>query len=71
MDKLDNVFYFKYPHFFELSDPKEEDGFSKIAKEASRQVKKHNIKFIVLILSPMLWWGMRTKQGMCKGSLMQ
>jgi hypothetical protein len=44
----DNIFYLKYPHYFELSDPNEEDGFSKIVKEAARQVKKHNIKFIII-----------------------
>lgn len=43
-----NIFWLKYPHFFELSDPNEEDGFSKIAKAASRKVKKENIKLIVV-----------------------
>jgi len=44
----DNIFYLKYPHYFELSDPNEEDGISKIAKSASRKVKENNIKFIII-----------------------
>lgn len=44
----DNIFFLKFPHYFELSDPSQDDGFSVIAKEASRQVKKNNIKFIIV-----------------------
>lgn len=43
-----NIYYLKFPHYFELSDPTEEDGFSKIAKAASRKVKAEGIKFIVV-----------------------
>ena len=43
-----NIFWLKYPHFFEVADPNEEDGFSQIAKAASRKVKKEGIKFIIV-----------------------
>jgi RecA-family ATPase/5S rRNA maturation endonuclease (ribonuclease M5) len=43
-----NLFWLKYPHYFELSDPNEEDGFSKIAKAASRKVKKEGIKLVIV-----------------------
>ena len=48
MNKLDNVFYLKYSQYFELADPNEEDGLSKIAKSASRKVKREGIKFIIV-----------------------
>lgn len=48
MGEIDNIYYLKYPHYFELADPREDDGISKIAKEAARQVKKNNIKFIII-----------------------
>ena len=44
----DNIFYLKYPHYFELADPSEEVGISKIAQAAARKVKKNNIKFIII-----------------------
>ena len=44
----ENIFYLKYPHYFELSDPNEEDGISKIAKSAARKVIKNNIRFIIV-----------------------
>lgn len=43
-----NIFWLAYPHYFELADPNEEDGLSKIAKAASRKVKKEGIKFIIV-----------------------
>lgn len=43
-----NIFWLKFPHYFELADPNEEDGLSKIAKAAARKVKKEGIKFIIV-----------------------
>jgi RecA-family ATPase len=47
-DGLDNLHWVKFPHFFELADPKEEDGLSKFAKSLSKQVEKLSIGLIVL-----------------------
>lgn len=43
-----NIYYLQYPQFFELSDATQEDGFSKIAKDASRKVKNLGIKLIII-----------------------
>lgn len=43
-----NIFWMEYPHYFELADPNEEDGLSKVAKAAARKVKKEGIKFIIV-----------------------
>ena len=44
----ENIFWLKYPHYFELTDDSSEDGFSKIAKSAARKVKTNKIKFIII-----------------------
>ena len=43
-----NIFWLKFPHYFELIDTESEDGYSDIARAASRKVKKEGIKFIVV-----------------------
>jgi DNA-binding MarR family transcriptional regulator len=43
-----NIFWLKYPHYFQLSDDSSQDGFSEIAKAASRKVKKEGIKVIMI-----------------------
>lgn len=43
-----DIYWLRYPHYFELADPKEADGFSKIAKTAARQVKKLGIQLVIV-----------------------
>lgn len=43
-----NIFWLKFPHYFEIADESSEDGFSAIAKAAARKVKKEGIKFIIV-----------------------
>lgn len=43
-----DIYWLKYPHYFQLTDNNEDDGYSQIAKDASRQVKKFGIHFIVV-----------------------
>lgn len=47
-DGLENIHWVKFPHFFELADPKEEDGLSRFAKMLSKQVEKLDIGLIIL-----------------------
>jgi len=42
------IYRVKYPHYFDLVDPKEEDGISKFAKSLSRKVDILNIGLIVI-----------------------
>jgi len=45
---LDSLYWVKYPHYFELADPKEPDGISRFAKSLSDKVEKLNIGLIVI-----------------------
>lgn len=43
-----DMYWLEYPYFFEMSDEKEEDGFSQMIKAASRKVKKLGIGLIIV-----------------------
>ena len=45
---LDRLHWVKFPHFFELADPKQEDGLSRFAHHLSKQVEKLNIGLIII-----------------------
>lgn len=44
----ENMYWIDYPQWFELSDAKEDDGFSRFAKAVARKIKRYKIGLIFI-----------------------
>lgn len=44
----ENIWHLRYPHLFQLADPKEKSGLSVFAQSAGRKVKEYGITLIII-----------------------